>query len=104
MSYKTSLSISNLRDKEIIFHLEPWGEQISMPIGATFQIIAEAKKPGEVEIQYEEDNIIVWGWEGSVLNVFCNGKEISTDHPEVPPVPRGTRVSSFIRSILGNNE
>ena len=103
MSYKTSFSIANLRNKEITFYLEPWGEQISMSTRATFQIVAEAKQQGEVEIQYAEDGIVVWGWAGSVLNVFCNGEALSINHPEVPPVPKGKTVSSVIRSILGKS-
>jgi hypothetical protein len=76
MAYKTSISISNLRDKEVTFHLEPWGDQIPMPAGCTFQIIAEARDQGEFEIQYEEDNTIIWGWSGSILTVYCNGQAI----------------------------
>lgn len=102
MSYKTSLSIANLREREIVLYLEPWGEQIAMPTGVTFQIVAKAERQGDVEIQYEEEGIVVWGWEGSVLDVFCNGKAVSVNHPQVPPVPKGTSVSSFIRSLLKN--
>lgn len=101
MAYKTSISIENSRDKEVMFHLEPWGDQIPMPAGSKFQIIAEAKDQGELEIQYEEDNILVWGWTGSILSVYCDEHELSAGHPKVPSVPEEHSVSSFIRGILG---
>jgi hypothetical protein len=107
MSYKTSLNIINSRDKEMILHVEPWGEQFSMPAGTTFLIIAEAEKQGELEIEYEEDSIVVYGWETSVVNAFYKVEEVPINHPEGPPVPEGTTFSSLIRSILrkfGNNE
>jgi hypothetical protein len=76
MAYKCSVSISNETSRPLTFHLEPWGEQFPMPPGSTFQVVAEAKKQGEIEIVYEENDVLVYGWEGSVLSIFSNGKEI----------------------------
>jgi hypothetical protein len=104
MAYKTSISIENARDKEVIFHLEPWGDQIPMPAGCKFQIFAEAKEQGELEIQYEEDNILVWGWSGSIVSVYCDGQVVSAGHTAVPSVPEGQSVSSFIHWITGKNK
>lgn len=50
-----------------------------MPAGSTFQVKAEAKEQGEMEIQYEERAILVWGWTGSILTVFSNGKELGDE-------------------------
>ncbi len=105
MRYKSSISISNRTDELFTLHLEPWGEQIPMSPASTFQIIAEAKEPGEMEIEYGRSDIAVWAWAGSTLKVLSNGKEIGDvqrrDRPVVPPVPKGMKVSSFLRLIKG---
>lgn len=43
---------------------------------STFQIVVEAKEPGEMEIEYGRSDIVVWAWTGSTLKVLSNGKEI----------------------------
>ena|ERR1044071_10460945 len=101
MIYKSIVSISNSSDKEITFHLEPWGEQRTMPPGGRFQVVLEANEPGEVEVEYEQDNILVWGWSGSVATVYPDGQAPSDTRPGVPPVPHGKSVCSFIRLITG---
>jgi hypothetical protein len=108
MRYKSSISFSNRTDKLFILHLEPWGEQIPMPPDSTFQIMAEAKEPGEIEIEHGPNDIVVWAWTDSTLKVLSNGKEIGDEagrvRPKVPPVPKGMKVSSFLRLIGGHRE
>ena len=88
MSYKCSISISNESNGPLTFHLEPWGEQFSMPARSTFQVKAEATEQGEMEIQYEERAILVWGWTGSILTVFSNGKVLGDEsYPKRAQVP-----------------
>jgi hypothetical protein len=58
------------------FELEPWGEQYEMPPGANFTIVAKASTRGELEIQVAEDRITVFGWTGSTIEIFQNGKEL----------------------------
>ena len=105
MAHISSINISNASDREIIFHLEPWGEQIQMASGSTFKIVAESEQEGSFEVEYGEDEIIVWAWPSAVVKVFCDGKEIGiesgTDRPAVPGVPEGHTTSSFLRSVLG---
>ena len=90
MRYECSISISNRSNGPLTLHLEPWGEQFSMPVSSTFQVKAEATEQGEMEIQYEEHAILVWGWTGSILTVLLNGKELgdtpSSKRGIVPPV------------------
>ena len=47
-----------------------------MPHGSTFQIVAGAQVQGEIEVHYQENDILVWSWEGSILTVFVDGTEI----------------------------
>ena len=105
MTHTTSIYISNASDKEVIFHLEPWGEQIKMPIGSKFNIVAESEQEGSFEVEYGEGEIIVWAWPSAIVQVFCDGKEIGIEsgiaRPAVPAVPEGHTTSSFLRTILG---
>lgn len=105
MAHISSINISNASGKEVIFHLEPWGEQIKMPAGFTFNIIAESEQDGSFEVEYGEGEIIVWAWPGAIVKVFCDGKEIGNESgvalPAVPAIPEGQTTSTFLRSVLG---
>jgi hypothetical protein len=99
MKFESSILVTNSSDRPLIFHLEPWGEQIEMQSGATFSLLAEAEVEGAFEIEHLEDEIIVWGWSTAVVKVFCAGEEVGLSarirRPAVPAVPEGQRVSSF---------
>ncbi|MDX6614144.1 MAG: hypothetical protein QOD75_3330 [Blastocatellia bacterium] len=105
MTYISSINISNASDKEIIFSLEPWGEQIKMPVGSKFNVVAKSEQEGSFEVEYGEREIIVWAWPSSIVKVFCDGKGIGNEsgiaRPAVPGVPEGQTTSSFLRSMLG---
>ena len=105
MAHTSSINISNASDREIIFHLEPWGEQIKMVLGSTFNIVAESEQQGSFEVEYGEGEIIVWAWPSAIVKVFCDGKEVGIEsgvaRPAVPAVPKGETTSSFLRSVLG---
>ena len=88
-----------------MFQLEPWGEQVEMPAGATFTVMAEAEQQGSFEVECGEGEVTVWAWPSAVVKLFCGGEEIGagdgTGRPAVPPVPEGQSVSSFLRLVLG---
>jgi hypothetical protein len=64
-----SFRIRNNSKTDLELHLEPWGEQYSMPIGATFKVEADGPEDDVLEIEYVEGRIIVYGWSGSVVTV-----------------------------------
>ena len=105
MSYQSSVNITNASGQEVIFHLEPWGEQILMPPGETFTVSAEAQEEGSFEVEYGEGEILVWAWSSAIAKVFCNGKELGglagKERPAVPTMPAGKSVSSLLRFMLG---
>jgi hypothetical protein len=107
MKFESSISVTNSSGAMLLFHLEPWGEQIEMPVGATFRIVAEADQAGSFEVEHLEKEIIIWAWPSAVVKVFSEGQEIGNsagvERPAVPPVPEGQRVSSFLRSVLGKD-
>ena len=79
-----------------------------MPTNSIFQIVAEANEPGEIEIEYGPNEIVVWAWTGSTLKVLSNGQEIGDvpgrERRIVPPVPKEMKVSSLLRLIMGKSE
>jgi hypothetical protein len=76
MAYQTSIQVANASASSVIFHLEPWGQQISMSPGDTFTVSAESEEEGSFEVEYGEEEIIVWAWSSAIAKVFCNGKRL----------------------------
>jgi hypothetical protein len=105
MSFESSISLTNASERKVIFHVEPWGEEIEMLSGATFVVGAEAEQPGSFEVEHGDAAITVWAWSSAVVNVLSGDKEIGISggikRPAVPAVPEGQSVSSFLRSVLG---
>lgn len=100
MIYRSSILLNNSSEKEIVLHIEPWGEQIPMPVGCKLRIVAESTEAGEFEVEYLENSIMVWGWTGSTYKIYGDGQELGRDCPAVPPAPKGQSVSSFIRWLI----
>ena len=105
MTYRAAINVTNASGNEVVFHLEPWGEQISMPPGETFTVTAEAEEEGSFEVEYGAGEIIVWAWSSAVARVFREGEELGglagKARPAVPQLPAGRSVSSFLRLLLG---
>lgn len=84
------LTLVNTRAVEITFRLEPWGDEHAMPAGARFLIIATGPNDGVLEIEYGEDHLTIWGWSGSIVQAFHEGRELGAGawgRSQVPPVP-----------------
>lgn len=106
MKYESSIHVTNSAGKRRRFHLEPWGDQIEMADGATFILRAEANQQGSFEVEYSEDEIIVWAWPSASVKIFLGETEIGmvgVERPPVPDVPKGQTVASFLRSMLGRD-
>jgi len=105
MSFGSSISVTNGSERKVTFHLEPWGEEVEMPSGAMYVVVAEAEKLGSFEVEYDDAAITVWAWPSAVVKVLCGNKEIGISdgnkRPAVPAVPEGQSVSSFLRFVLG---
>ena len=108
MKFESSIALTNSTGKEIVLHLEPWGEQFVMSPGITFSITARAEQSGAFEIEHLENEIIVWAWPTAIVEVFRGDVEVGIDaglvRPAVPSVPEGQSVSSFLRRVLAREE
>jgi hypothetical protein len=107
MTYESSIQVTNSSGKPLLFHLEPWGDQIEMASGATFVLCAKAGEQGSFEVEHGENEIIVWAWPTASVKIFSDGTEIGmapgVERPAVPDVPEGQTVASFLRLMLGHD-
>ena len=85
--YTTSLRVYNAHAIPITLHLEPWGEQYTMPPDATFVVVARGPEGDGLEVACAEEHIVVYGWPGSVVTLFHAGKEVGAGTSERIPVP-----------------
>ncbi len=78
-----------------------------MASGATFVLLGEASRQGSFEVEYGEEEIIVWAWPTASVKIFSEGTEIGmpegVERPAVPDCPEGQTVSSFLRLMLGKD-
>jgi len=84
-----SLRVRNACASELPFYFEPWGEEYRMAPGAVFTIVAKGPAGDSLEVQMADNHITVWGWPGSVADIFHEGTELraGTGLPFVTPVP-----------------
>lgn len=59
---------TNKEPLEII--LEPWCEPYIIPPDATIEITSNVAPKEPVEIEFFRDRIIIFGWTGSILEVY----------------------------------
>lgn len=85
--YTTSLRVSNMHSFPIILHLEPWGEQYTMPPEATFLVVARGPEGDTLEVECAEEQIVLYGWPGSVVTLFHAGKAVDGGTSARAPVP-----------------
>lgn len=105
MKFESSINVTNSNSKEMVLHLEPWGEQFVMSPSSTLLITAKAEQLGSFEIEHLDSEIIVWAWPTAIVKVFSGDVEVgigaTLERPRVPSVPEGVSASSFLRAVLG---
>lgn len=70
------LRIKNTSAEPVVFILEPWGNEYNMPPGTTFEVLATGPEGDELELQFAEHEITLYGWTGSIVRLFQDGIEI----------------------------
>lgn len=63
------IRILNSLSRDLMMHLEPWGEQHLMHSGATFGVKVQGPDGDTLEIEYGENRITIYGWSGSTVSV-----------------------------------
>jgi len=79
--------IVNSIPREVTFCLEPWGELYPMPPNATTEVVARGPEGDTLEVDAGEGSITVYGWGGSIAQLFCDGEELGAGEWSRTPVP-----------------
>jgi hypothetical protein len=89
--YTQTLKFQNGRNQAIMLRLEPWGEEVSIASGDSFQVTATGPEPplssGGLEVEDGADYIVVYGWPGSTISATCEDVPIAGSAVSVPKTP-----------------
>jgi hypothetical protein len=85
--YVTSLLVCNSRSITLTFSLEPWGEQYKLAPEETFEIVARGPEGDSLEVEFADDQSILYGWPGSAVSLFYKGTELGVGDAERIPIP-----------------
>jgi hypothetical protein len=85
--YVERIRIQNAYAHPLTIHVEPWGDEIPMAVGETYELVARGPAGDCLHLAIEESHIFVYGWSGSVISVFCDGKLLLTCDTPVPMTP-----------------
>ena len=103
MKYKASIQVTNsFKDSKLLI-LEPWAEEFEMHSSKTFEFIGEGEKEGKFEVELNENTIVVFAWESSIVKVFCDGQEINNGASgkiAVPIFPEGSNFLSIVKFMF----
>lgn len=87
---RQSFWIKNSEDIPIVLCLEPWGNELPISKGNDYLIVFQGPDHRYPAIEWSKKRITVYGWSGSVVSVFLNGKltlSCATRVPEMPNNP-----------------
>ena len=69
--YEVSIILSNSRETQFTFVLEPWGRVNEMEPRASYTVCfrstVEPSPPNSVEVEYAEDRVTVFAWDGCLV-------------------------------------
>ncbi|WP_050559460.1 hypothetical protein, partial [Acinetobacter baumannii] len=72
-----SLFIKTRKNEKIKLILEPWAEEYNIESNSEVEIIVEGDiEKGYLMIESEIDRVVIYGWQGSLIQVFKNDKLI----------------------------
>ena len=60
--------ISNVEARTLTVVIEPWGVEHVIPTGGALDVTGDGPAPPQLDIQHEHGRILVYGWEGSVVD------------------------------------
>jgi hypothetical protein len=98
--HRSSKTITNESDSVTTVCFEPWGLQQPLAPGRSFQVVATAEQPGELEIVEERHGFVVFAWPTCTLKVFSADELFEDLCVPVPGVPSGLSVRSFLGAVL----
>lgn len=103
--HESTKTISNTGAEPLRVWLEPWAEEVPIPPGETFRFLGVGEQPGELELEQQNQDMILYSWSSSRLTVYRNDEVVWEDFGlPVPAVPEGMAMSSFVKSVFHPQE
>ena len=94
---EVSATITNDGQTALRLVIEPWGVALLVPAGRSYLLRARsATTRGNLDIDRDPEQVTVYGWPGSVVDVFDDGRIVESLTMVVPEVPAGTSVREFL--------
>jgi hypothetical protein len=81
------LRIHNSQKGELVLWLEPWGDRLEISAGGNCEILAEGPRGDHLEVDIGMDSVRIYGWSGSILSVYQEGRRIWASTVPAPSVP-----------------
>jgi len=78
MNLCTSFVFTNNSEKTMKLILEPWAEEYNIPVGMKVEIVTDDPKENVIEVEYDGENVIVYGWADS-MSVQSEGEVLEAD-------------------------
>ena len=78
MNEQQKIRFRNSHPTALRLHVEPWGEEYELSSSAVVEIVATGPPGKALEFEVSDSGVTVYGWEGSVVHVFMDGRELST--------------------------
>jgi hypothetical protein len=81
------LRIRNSRPYALTLRIEPWAEELLMPAGSIYEIVAQGPDDDCIEISSNDEAFVVYGWSGSIISIFQDQALLFECRIPVPRVP-----------------
>jgi hypothetical protein len=76
MNPTQTITYRNRTGGRLLIVLEAWAEQYWIEAGAQVEIHARSGVPGHLELEHTDGGLIIYGWQGSVVSIIRDGKEL----------------------------
>jgi hypothetical protein len=72
------LTYTNRTQGRLLVFLEPWAEEYWIDPGERIDIEVRSGTPeGHLELEQTSEGITIYGWEGTVISILRDGKELT---------------------------
>ncbi|MCU4583015.1 hypothetical protein KTJ32_18645 [Acinetobacter gyllenbergii] len=77
MNSKQKIVYRNTSKDDLKLILEPWGGETIISPNSEIDIIIDGDHSlGYLEFEYDHHTVIIYGWQGSIIRIYENGKEV----------------------------
>jgi hypothetical protein len=78
MSATQTFTYANRTDRRLVLIIEYWAEEYWIEPGEQVEVVARGGvQGGRFEVEHRADGLTVYGWEGTMVYVLRNGKELA---------------------------